>query len=98
MFRRLRLYTIRSGYLKKGQIFRAYLFGHEFMVIGDVAVMKKMMTQVRRALGGGEGWAMKKMMTQVRRAREGKGEKQVATVGHHVGLIKFQGNSSNSGI
>lgn len=53
MFRRLRLYTARFGYLQKGKVFRAYLFGHEFMIIGDVGVMKKMMTQVMEELGWG---------------------------------------------
>jgi|LauGreDrversion4_1035100.scaffolds.fasta_scaffold1132715_2 hypothetical protein len=42
MFRRLRLYARRSG---QGKIFRTYLFGHEFMVIGDAAIMKQTMMQ-----------------------------------------------------
>ena len=52
VFRRLRLYTARYGDLAKGKMFRTYLFGHEFLAIGDVTLMKKMMMQVRERRGG----------------------------------------------
>ena len=49
VYSRLKLYTRRYGYIRRGKVFRGYLFGHEFLVIGDVNVMKKMLTQVRGA-------------------------------------------------
>ena len=50
MFRRLRMYASTSG--NKGKVFRAYLFGHEFMILGDASVMKQMMMQVGLLMRG----------------------------------------------